>query len=83
MFERPRRGERAIIVHVGMGRAPNRITQSEFESLADAAGAETVARLIARVRTPNPRYLLGSGKLEELRRAPMSRTPAWCWSTTT
>jgi len=69
LFERPRRGERAIIVHVGMGRAPEPDHQSEFESLADAAGAETVARLIARVRSPNPRYLLGKGKLDELRNA--------------
>jgi GTP-binding protein HflX len=69
LFERPRRGERAIIVHVGIGRAPEPDHQSEFESLADAAGAETAARLTARVRTPNPRYLLGKGKLDELRTA--------------
>lgn len=67
MFERPRRGERAIIVHVGMGHAPDPDHQSEFESLADAAGAETVARIPARLRSPNPRYLLGKGKLDELR----------------
>ncbi len=67
MFERPRRGERAIIVHVGLGEAPDPDHQSEFESLADAAGAELVGCIIARLRSPNPRYLLGKGKLEELK----------------
>ena len=67
MFERPRRGERAIIVHVSLVVAPDPDHQSEFEALAGAAGAQTVARVNARLRSPNPRHLIGSGKLAELK----------------
>jgi GTP-binding protein HflX len=67
LFERPRRGERAIIVHVSLGVSPDPEHQSEFEALASAAGAETVARVHARLRNPNPRHLVGAGKLAELK----------------
>ncbi|RMF94726.1 MAG: GTPase HflX [Gammaproteobacteria bacterium] len=67
MFERPRRGERAIIVHVGIGRAPDRDAREEFTSLARAAGAEVAGSLDARLSRPNPRHLVGRGKLEAIR----------------
>lgn len=41
--------------------------QQEFAELAASAGASVVARLVARVDEPNARFLLGSGKVEELR----------------
>lgn len=39
----------------------------EFAELAASAGASVVARLFARVDTPNARFLLGTGKVDELR----------------
>ena len=66
MFDRPKRGERAILVHVRVGPPPHRADAGEFESLALAAGAEVTAQLTARVRSARPRYLLGSGKLDEI-----------------
>jgi GTP-binding protein HflX len=67
LFERPEHGERAILVHVSAGKAPPAEEQQEFAALARAAGAEVVGALAAPLRTINPRYLIGTGKLEQLR----------------
>lgn len=67
MFDRPQRGERAVLVHVAVRRAPLPEEQQEFEALALAAGAELAAELVAPLRTINPRFLIGTGKLGELR----------------
>jgi GTP-binding protein HflX len=67
LFERPERGERAILVHVSSGRAPLPEEQQEFEALALAAGAEIAASVAAPLRTKNPRFLIGTGKLTELK----------------
>ncbi len=40
---------------------------AEFAELAASAGAGVVAQLFARVDTPNARFLLGTGKVDELR----------------
>ncbi|MCC7258862.1 MAG: GTPase HflX [Gammaproteobacteria bacterium] len=69
MFERPERGERAVLVHVGAGGAPLPDEQREFEALALAAGAEVVARIDAPLREINPRFLVGTGKLAQIRQA--------------
>ena len=67
MFDRPSHGERAVLVHVGLGHAPGPEEQLEFTSLALSAGAGVAGELVAVLRQVNPRYLLGTGKLEELR----------------
>jgi len=67
LFERPSRGERAVLLHVRVGPPPHREDDDEFRSLAVAAGAEIAAEIDARLRTVNPRYLIGIGKLEELK----------------
>ncbi len=67
MFDRPSHGESAILVHVGIGRAPGPDDETEFRSLALAAGAEVAGAVTATLRQVNPRYLIGTGKLEELR----------------
>lgn len=67
MFDRPRRGERALLVNVRVDPPSARDDEDEFHSLALAAGAEVVGRLSARVRSVNPKYLVGAGKLEEIR----------------
>lgn len=66
MFERPQRGERALMLHVRIGRYPDADERNEFESLADAAGAARVGELVVRLRDAHPRSLIGPGKLEEL-----------------
>ncbi len=67
MFDRPSHGERALLVHVGLGRAPGAEEQEEFRSLALAAGADVAGAVTASLRQVNPRYLIGTGKLEEVR----------------
>ncbi len=67
MFDRPSGGERAVLVHVGIGQPPRAETREEFNALALSAGAEISGSLTAAIRQVNPRYLIGTGKVEELR----------------
>lgn len=68
MFERPKSGERAILVHAAAGGAPDSIEREEFVELATSAGAEIVGQLVSARRTPDSRYFVGKGKAEELLR---------------
>ena len=43
LFERPRSGERALLVRIGLGGPPGKDELSEFEALARSAGAEVLA----------------------------------------
>ena len=67
MFDRPSHGERAILVHVGLGHVPGAEARDEFQALALSAGAEIAGTLTAALRQFNPRFLIGTGKMEELR----------------
>lgn len=67
MFERPRSGERAVLVRVGFGGPPEPEDLEEFTQLALSAGAEPVATLTGRRDRPDPRYFVGSGKADEIR----------------
>jgi GTP-binding protein HflX len=66
MFERPRGGERAVLVRIGLNAPVRAEDLSEFEQLARAAGAETVATITGRRERPEPRYFIGSGKADEV-----------------
>ncbi|MEJ2515974.1 MAG: GTPase HflX [Gammaproteobacteria bacterium] len=67
MFERPRHGERAILVYAGLGGPSSQDDIEELERLAVSAGAELVGRLTTVRKSPDPRFFIGSGKVEELR----------------
>ncbi len=69
MFERPRSGERALLVRVGFGEPVDPEELEEFRQLARSAGAEPVATVTGRRERPDPRFFVGSGKAEELRDA--------------
>ena len=66
MFERPGHGERAILVQIGFRARPSEEELEELERLAISAGATIAARLTATRAAPDPRYFIGSGKVEEL-----------------
>jgi GTPase len=68
VFERPRSGERAVLVSLGLGTPADPEDLEEFTQLALSAGALPVATVTARLARPNPRYFLGSGKAAELQR---------------
>ena len=67
MFERPRSGERAVLVRIGLGQPVDPEDVAEFEALARSAGASPVASVSGSRVHPEPKYFVGSGKAEELR----------------
>ena len=66
MLDRPRSGERALLLHVGLNRPCHEDETEEFRALAQSAGAEVVAEVQARRDRPDPKYFIGSGKVEEV-----------------
>ncbi len=66
LFDRPQVGERAIVVHVDFDGVGLEEAVSEFVTLAKSAGADVLRTVVAHRSAPDPRYFLGSGKVEEL-----------------
>jgi len=66
LFEREKRGERALLVlpYTGNGAAARRA--EEFAELAQSAGAEILDTVRARVEAPNPKFYIGTGKADEV-----------------
>ena len=67
MFDRPRSGERAILVHLKFPQEKNREELDEFRELVTSAGALPIAVVKGSRSSPHPRYFVGSGKAEEIR----------------
>lgn len=68
-FERPDSGERAVLVHLEMSDEAEQEDRQEFKELVTSAGADPVELLVARRSQPNPKFFVGSGKVEEIRQA--------------
>jgi GTPase len=72
MFEikqKPKQAERALLISVYQGAAQKEESESlliELNSLVDTLGIPVLDSLLVRVQEPNPRYLVGSGKAEEI-----------------
>ncbi|MEM7283554.1 MAG: GTPase HflX, partial [Pseudomonadota bacterium] len=68
MSEAPVEKTKALLVHTGLHRInPEHI--AEFQELARSAGAQVVASVSAVRRTPDAKYFIGSGKVEEIAEA--------------
>jgi GTPase len=67
VFERPRSGERAVLVRLGLGAQVDPEDLQEFTQLAVSAGAQPVATVTGRRDRPDPRFFMGSGKADEVR----------------
>jgi GTP-binding protein HflX len=67
VFERPRTGERAVLVRLGLGVHVDPEDLQELEQLAVSAGALPVATITGRRERPDPRFFMGSGKADEVR----------------
>jgi len=65
LFDRPESGERAVLVHIKLSRGQEDL--NELKELAKSAGAEVVHVLTGSRNFPDPRYFIGSGKLDELK----------------
>lgn len=66
-LERPRGGERAVLVHLEILTAEAREDFEEFHELVRSAGAVPVAVVKGTRRSPDPAHFAGSGKVEEIR----------------
>ncbi|MBA1241176.1 ribosome rescue GTPase HflX [Pseudomonas japonica] len=66
-FERHGGGERAILVHLDGQDPEAREDPQEFQELAASAGAETIAFVSVSRHQPTAKYLIGTGKVDELR----------------
>ncbi len=69
MFERPRGGERTVLVHLRLDGFEDDRDFTEFRELAVSAGADCAALITGRRPAPDPRLFVGSGKAEEIRDA--------------
>lgn len=67
MFDRPKSGERALLVHLDFRQEGDQEDLAEFRDLALSAGAEPVDIVTGARQTPDPKYFVGSGKAEEIR----------------
>lgn len=67
MFDRPRSGERAVLVHIDFSSEQDNDALDELRELALSAGAQPLAEVVANRHSPDPKYFVGSGKAEEIR----------------
>ncbi|NOQ34922.1 MAG: GTPase HflX [Methylococcaceae bacterium] len=67
MFDRPESGERAILVHLTLRAGQEDL--SELKELAKSAGTEPIHVITGSRRSPESRYFISTGKLDELKTA--------------
>ena len=67
MFDRPKSEERTILVDGDYGK--DDASLSELRELARSAGAVPVAQVAGKRASPDPRFYIGKGKVEELQQA--------------
>lgn len=67
-FDRPQTGERALLVHLVIHHRSLEEDSNEFELLALSAGVSNALTLTVTINDPNPKYFLGSGKVDEIAR---------------
>ena len=65
-FERPRGGERALLVHVNFPHRPDQDDQAEFIELARSANVTVVDIVVSSRTQPSARSFIGKGKLEAI-----------------
>ena len=65
-FERPESGELAILVHLQLSHSHNSDDPREFEELVLSAGGDPVAFVTGQRSTPDAKFFIGTGKVEEL-----------------
>ncbi|MGH8462204.1 MAG: ribosome rescue GTPase HflX [Stenotrophobium sp.] len=66
MFERPQKGQKAVLVHLEFPGADFASDRTEFEELARSAGAEVLAVIGGSRQKPDAGLFIGSGKAEEI-----------------
>ncbi len=69
MFERPKTGELALLVHINIASDSDGEDLGEFIDLAVSAGAQVAETISGARYTPEPKYFVGTGKAEEIKQA--------------
>jgi GTP-binding protein HflX len=67
LFDRPRSGERALLVRIGLGAPVAPADLQEFNALAVSAGAIPVGTVTGARGRPDPRFFVGTGKADEIK----------------
>lgn len=67
MFERPNAGERAILVHLNLQAGQEDL--NELKELSKSAGAQPIHVVTGNRQRPDPKFFVGTGKVEEIRAA--------------
>ena len=72
MFDRPELGEKCAVVHIDFKSLKQQelyhtTDLEEFKSLVGSTDAEVLSILTGSAQTPNPKYFIGTGKIEELK----------------
>lgn len=67
MFERPKGGERAILVQMTFPETDAEVALAEFKELAQSADAEILSVVQGHRVKPDAKYYIGTGKAEEIR----------------
>ena len=67
-FQRYKDGQDAILVHPKLS-AKDSEDSKEFIDLVRSAGIKSLIFITVNVKSPSPRYFIGSGKVEEIRRS--------------
>ena len=65
-FERPRGGERALLVHINFPYQQDQDDLAEFVDLVRSAGVRDVGQIIGSRQTPSAKTFIGSGKVDEI-----------------
>lgn len=65
-FDRPQTGEQALLVHLVIHYRSLEEDSNEFELLTLSAGVHPALTLTVTINNPNPKYFLGSGKVDEI-----------------
>lgn len=66
-FDRPESGELAVLVHLDFPQSSDPDDPREFEELVLSAGGDPVDFITGSRSTPDARFFVGTGKLDELR----------------
>lgn len=65
-FERPRGGERALLVHINFPQQPDQDDLTEFVELVRSADVDDVELIVGSRLQPSAKSFIGKGKLEEI-----------------
>ncbi|MDX1569649.1 MAG: ribosome rescue GTPase HflX [Xanthomonadales bacterium] len=66
MFDRSEKGDRALLIQPELGNSLDNEDLAEFTELVTSAGVTVAGTITARRDRPDPAYLVGSGKVDEI-----------------